>query len=95
MTHAVPLYRLVSPDLFRTLMKRTWTGAPVSIRILAGLTGVPRSTIGNLLTGDQKSVSAEAAHAIAYVLGVEAMVLWQPERLATERSAPKATGVGA
>lgn len=76
-THA-PLYKLVRPELLRTLMERTGTGASVSVRELAALAGVPRSTIGALLTGVQQAVQEAAAHAIVEALGVDLLVLFAP-----------------
>jgi lambda repressor-like predicted transcriptional regulator len=85
MTHAVPLYRLVSADLLRTLMRRTGTGDAVSIRQLAYRARVPRGTIGNLLTRQQETVPATTAHAIASSIGVDVLVLWMPYERAAER----------
>ncbi|MDV9194355.1 helix-turn-helix domain-containing protein [Streptomyces sp. Wh19] len=76
-THA-PLYKLVKPGLLRTLMERTGTGAAVSVRELSALTGVPRSTIGALLTGAQQAVQDTAAHAIVEGLGVDLLILFAP-----------------
>ncbi|MFE4679176.1 helix-turn-helix domain-containing protein [Streptomyces sp. NPDC056723] len=76
-THA-PLYKLLRPELLRTLMERTGTGAAVSVRELAAQAGVPRSTIGALLTGAQRAVQENAAHSIAAVLGVDVLVLFAP-----------------
>lgn len=78
MTPAAPMYRLVSPGLLRLLMQRTGTGAPVSIRRLAALAGVPRGTVGNLLTGTTRATSAGVAERIAQVIGVDLLVLWVP-----------------
>ncbi|MEU0372390.1 helix-turn-helix transcriptional regulator [Streptomyces sp. NPDC006283] len=78
MNTPAPLYKLVSADLLRMLMQRTGTGAPVSVRKLADKAGVPHGTIGNLLTGDQESVSANAAHEIARSIGVDVLVLFIP-----------------
>lgn len=76
-THA-PLYKLIDPDLLRTLMRRTGTGASVSVRELSALTRIPRSTIGALLTSVQQSVPEAAAHAIADAIGVDTLVLFTP-----------------
>ncbi|WP_079170989.1 MULTISPECIES: hypothetical protein [unclassified Streptomyces] len=86
MALALPLYRLVSADLLRTLMQRTGTGAPVSVRGLATKARVPHGTIGNLLTGEQSAVSAATAHAIAQAIGVDVLILWQPDERAADRS---------
>jgi hypothetical protein len=76
-THA-PLYKLLDPQLLRTLMKRTGTGASVSVRELAALADVPRSSIGALLTGTQQAVQEAAAHSIADALGVDLLILFAP-----------------
>lgn len=76
-THA-PLYKLIDSDLLRTLMKRTGSGASVSVRDLATLTAIARSTIGALLTGVQQSVPEGAAHAIADAIGVDVLILFTP-----------------
>ncbi|MDT0270294.1 helix-turn-helix transcriptional regulator [Streptomyces sp. DSM 44915] len=83
MTTPSPTYRLPDPDLMRTLMRRTGTGAPVSIRELAAASGLSHGTVGNLLTGVTSSVSADAAHAIADRIGVDVLVLWVPAGRAT------------
>lgn len=77
-TTPVPLYKLVNADLLRTLMRRTGTGAPVSVRTLAAKVGIPHGTIGNLLTGEQEAVSSDTAHRIAAVIGVDTLVLFIP-----------------
>lgn len=76
-THA-PQHKLLNPGLLRTLMKRTGSGASVSVRELAALAGVPRSTIGALLTSVQQTVQEPAAHAIADALGVDLLILFAP-----------------
>ncbi len=73
-----PLYKIVSSDLLRVLMQRTGSGARMSVRELAAAAGVPRGTIGNLLTGEQQAVSASSAHAIAAAIGVDVLVLFIP-----------------
>jgi transcriptional regulator with XRE-family HTH domain len=84
-----PLYRLVSAELLRMLMQRTGTGAPVSVRALARKAGVPHGTIGNLLTGDQESVSAAAAHEIAQAIGVDVLILFIPMERAEASTADR------
>ncbi|MCX5229729.1 hypothetical protein [Streptomyces sp. NBC_00233] len=78
MSTPVLLYRLVSPTLLRTLMRRTGTGAPVSVRTLATRARLPHGTVGNLLTGEQASVPLESARRIADVIGVDMLVLFIP-----------------
>ncbi|MFE0036783.1 helix-turn-helix domain-containing protein [Streptomyces sp. NPDC059015] len=89
------MHRLVSAQLLRALMQRTGTGADVTVRELEGLTGVPRSTIGALLTGTQKSVPKPAAEQIAKAIGVDLLILWIPdERAATHRANTAAAVAG-
>lgn len=78
MTTPAPLYKIVRRELLRTLMQRTGDGSAVSVRQLAHRTGVPRSTIGNLLTGDQEATDMETAHKIAAAIGVDVLVLFVP-----------------
>ncbi|MFK0295400.1 helix-turn-helix domain-containing protein [Streptomyces sp. NPDC090442] len=85
---SLPMYQLVDPNLLRALMRRTGTGAPVTIRSLADEVGCSHSTIGNLLVEQQRSVSAATAHAIACVIGVDVLILFAP----TGRAVP-AVGV--
>jgi transcriptional regulator with XRE-family HTH domain len=82
----IQLYKLLEPDLLARLMKRTGTGAPVSIRQLSVRSGVPRSTIGNLLTGEQESVLEPSAVAICNVIGVDWPVLFAPIGRATRHT---------
>jgi plasmid maintenance system antidote protein VapI len=83
------MHRLVSPQLLRLLMQRTGTGAQLSIRELAAAIGIPHTTIGNLLAGDQESVAGETAYAIAAAVGVDVLVLWIPvERAAAVQLVP-------
>ncbi|MEU6342149.1 helix-turn-helix transcriptional regulator [Streptomyces sp. NPDC046977] len=72
------MFALVSADLLRTLMERTGTGQPISIRQLADSVGVPHGTIGNLLTGEQKSVPQDVAYSICERIGVDLLILFAP-----------------
>lgn len=82
-----PLYRLVDRELLRKLMERTSTGASVSIRQLGDAAGVPHQTIGNLLSGAQKSVPMDVAHAICDRIGCGVLMLFAPPRHAETASA--------
>ncbi|MFD9369610.1 helix-turn-helix domain-containing protein [Streptomyces sp. NPDC060020] len=84
--HAIPLYQLLDRTLLARLMKRTGTGAAVSVRELAAETGVSRSTIGNLLSGEQQSVFEPAAREIAGAIGVDVLILFTPTGRATRHS---------
>ena len=88
MTSGTPMYGLVSPDLLRTLMERTGTGAKLSIRELAEKASVPKSKVGALLTGAQATVPAEDAYAIARAIGVDTLILWYPVGRASISAVP-------
>ncbi|NUP52317.1 MAG: helix-turn-helix domain-containing protein [Catenulispora sp.] len=77
MTPRTPMYRPVSRQLIRQLMRRTGDGGPVSVRQLAADAGVARSTVGGLLTGDQDSVPEAAARSMAQRLGVDLLVAFE------------------
>ncbi|MFF8409037.1 helix-turn-helix domain-containing protein [Streptomyces omiyaensis] len=77
-----PRHRLVNPVLLKLLMERTGTGRAVSIRELAETARVPRSTIGNLLTGMRLEIDSRSAHRIAAAIGVDDNVLWIPAQRA-------------
>src|SRR5207249_2370267 len=74
MTPRTPMYRPVSRQLIRQLMRRTGDGGSVSVRQLAADAGLARSTVGGLLTGDQDSVPEAAARSLAQRLGVDLLV---------------------
>jgi transcriptional regulator with XRE-family HTH domain len=84
--HTIPLFRLVDRTLLATLMKRTGSGASVSVRELAAQAGVSRSTIGNLLSGSQESVFAPTACQIATAIGVDVLILFTPTGRSTRHS---------
>lgn len=82
------MYLLIDPDLLRTLMKRTGTGARITVRELAEAANVHPSLIGYLLTGKRRSTAENIAKAIATRLGVDLLVLWAP----VGRSTPAPAG---
>lgn len=90
------MYKLHSPELLRTLMQRTGTGASVTIRDLAVAAGCPHGTIGNLLTGAQECVAADVAHGVADRIGVDLLILFAPTGRAVPvpRSERALVGVG-
>lgn len=79
-------YRLVDPELLRTLMKRTGTGSGISNRELAAAVGVSHGTIDNLLNGASKTQKEPVASAICQAIGVDLLILWAP----TGRAVPAA-----
>ncbi|MGW1246981.1 hypothetical protein [Streptomyces sp. NPDC002535] len=70
-------------------MRRTGTGASVSVRTLAQKAGLPHGTVGNLLTGEQESVAEVSARRIADVIGVDILILFIPmQRAAASTASP-------
>ncbi|MEU9470502.1 helix-turn-helix transcriptional regulator [Streptomyces avermitilis] len=53
-------------------------GVPYTVRDLADVSGVSRSQIGRLLTGDLTNLDVNDAHAVAEALGVAVLVLFMP-----------------
>ncbi|MBT2449434.1 helix-turn-helix transcriptional regulator [Streptomyces sp. ISL-43] len=84
--HTIPLYQLVDRTLLATLMKRTGTGASMSVRDLASQADVSRSTIGNLLSGVQEAVFYPTACQIAAAIGVDVLILFTPTGRSTRHS---------
>lgn len=71
-------YILRDLDYFQKTMKTPGRGAPFTVRDLAEASGVSRSQIGRLLTGDLNNLDVNDAHAVAEALGVAVLVLFMP-----------------
>lgn len=71
-------YILRDLDYFQKTMKTPGRGAPFTVRELADASGVSRSQIGRLLTGDLNNLDVNDAHAVAEALGVAVLVLFVP-----------------
>ncbi|MFE5591503.1 helix-turn-helix domain-containing protein [Streptomyces sp. NPDC056549] len=80
----LPRYRLYDAQRLRLLMERTGTGSELTLRELADFVGIPHTTIGNVLAGNQETVSGTTAQAIAAAIGVDLLVLWVPVQRAAE-----------
>jgi transcriptional regulator with XRE-family HTH domain len=63
---------------FKKIMESPGRGVPYTVRDLAEATGVSRSQIGRLLTGDLDNLGVNDAHAVAEALGVAVLVLFMP-----------------
>ncbi|MEV8548381.1 helix-turn-helix transcriptional regulator [Streptomyces glaucescens] len=59
-------------------MESPGRGVPYSVRDLADATGVSRSQIGRLLTGELDNLDVKDAHVVAETLGVAVLVLFMP-----------------
>ncbi|MCT2591086.1 helix-turn-helix transcriptional regulator [Streptomyces sp. N2-109] len=95
MNESEPLYKLVSSTLLRTLMERTGTGAPISLRELARRAGIARSSLHALLHEMQEAVPASEAHGIAQTIGVDLLILFAPVGRTVELDHPLAVAVPA
>jgi transcriptional regulator with XRE-family HTH domain len=71
-------YRLRDLETFKKIMEAPGRGVPYTVRDLADATGVSRSQIGRLLTGELDNLDVNDAHAIAEALGVAVLVLFMP-----------------
>ena len=71
-------YRLRDLATFKKIMESPGRGVPYTVRDLADATGVSRSQIGRLLTGDLDNLDVNDAHAVAEALGVAVLVLFMP-----------------
>ncbi|MGW4388242.1 helix-turn-helix domain-containing protein [Streptomyces sp. NPDC004685] len=69
---------LVDADLLRRLMKRTGTGAKVTVRVLAAQTGLANGTVGALLNGTQQKLPEDKARRVAHAIGVDLPILFIP-----------------
>jgi transcriptional regulator with XRE-family HTH domain len=71
-------YALRDLGTFKKIMEAPGRGVPYTVRDLADATGVSRSQIGRLLTGDLDNLDVNDAHRIAEALGVAVLVLFMP-----------------
>lgn len=71
-------YTLRDLETFKKIMECPGRGVPYTVRDLADATGVSRSQIGRLLTGDLTHLDVNDAHAVAEALGVAVLVLFVP-----------------
>jgi transcriptional regulator with XRE-family HTH domain len=71
-------YILRDLDTFRKIMKSPGRGVPYTVRSLAEASGVSRSQVGHLVSGERRSLEVNEAHAVAEALGVAVLVLFMP-----------------
>lgn len=71
-------YSLRDLNTFKKVMESPGRGIPYTVRDLAEATGVSRSQIGRLLTGELDNLDVNDAHAVAEALGVAVLVLFMP-----------------
>lgn len=71
------MYAIVSGDRLKLFMERIKTGEAIKSRELAAKAGVAHGTIGGLMAGTQRTVPERKAQAIADVLGVGLLNLFE------------------
>lgn len=71
-------YTLRRLGLLKEIMEAPGRGAPYTVRELADASGVSRSQIGRLLTGDLTHLDVNDAHSVSEALGVAVLVLFMP-----------------
>lgn len=71
-------YALRDLETFKKIMECPGRGVPYTVRDLADASGVSRSQIGRLLTGNLTHLDVNDAHAVAEALGVAVLVLFVP-----------------
>jgi transcriptional regulator with XRE-family HTH domain len=71
-------YVLRDLDTFKKIMKSPGRGVPYTVRTLAEASGVSRSQVGHLVSGERRSLDVNEAHAVAEALGVAVLVLFMP-----------------
>jgi transcriptional regulator with XRE-family HTH domain len=71
-------YVLRDLDYFKKTMEHPGRGVPYTIRDLEDATGVSRSQIGRLHSGELDNLDVNDAHAVAEALGVAVLVLFMP-----------------
>ena len=72
--------RYVLRDLARCekVMAHPGRGAPFSVRTLAEASGVSRSQVGRLVSGELPDLPVHEVHRISEALGVAVLVLFMP-----------------
>lgn len=71
-------YALRDLNTFKKIMEAPGRGVPYTVRTLAEASGVSRSQIGRLLTGELDNLDVIEAHAVAEAFGVAVLVLFVP-----------------
>lgn len=71
-------YTLRRLGQLKEIMEHPGRGVPYTVRDLADETGVSRSQIGRVLTGELDNLDVNDAHAISEALGVAVLVLFMP-----------------
>lgn len=71
-------YTLRDLGTLKKIMEHPGRGAPYSIRTLAEATGISRSQVGRLASGELPDLPVNEAHQMSEALGVAVLVLFVP-----------------
>ena len=71
-------YTLKSLDWFKWCMENPGRGARYTVRDLEEVSGVSRSQIGRVLTGELDNLDVNDAHAVTEAFGVSVLNLFMP-----------------
>lgn len=71
-------YTLRDLETLKKIMEHPGRGAPYSIRTLAEASGISRSQVGRLATGELPDLPVNEAHQMSEALGVAVLVLFMP-----------------
>lgn len=71
-------YRLIDLATLLRVMEHPGRGAPYSVRSLAEASGISRSQVGRLVSGELPDLPVLEAHRISEALGVAVLVLFMP-----------------
>lgn len=71
-------YELRALDLLKRIMEHPGQGQSYTVRSLAKATGISRTQIGRLVSGQQSDLGVIEAHRVAEALGVAVLVLFIP-----------------
>lgn len=71
-------YALRRLGQLKETMEHPGRGVPYSVRSLAAASGVSRSQVGRLVSGEIDSLDVNEAHQVAEALGVAVLVLFAP-----------------
>lgn len=71
-------YTLKSLDWFKWCMENPGRGAHYTVRDLEEASGVSRSQIGRVLTGELDNLDVNDAHAVVEAFGVSVLNLFRP-----------------
>jgi len=71
-------YELRDLSVLKWVMEHPGRGVPYSVRTLAEASGISRSQVGRLVSGELPDLPVHEAHQMSEALGVAVLVLFMP-----------------